>query len=400
MFRHKDYKQSFSRNRVWDFKTLFLFICNMLNKRSQTEIDTFFFKKHNLPEEFRVSTASAFSQCRNKMKYTAFKEVFEDLVSHYYQDYTTKKYYGFRLIGIDGTVLTIPRTEETIEEFGENVLSSSRTWVKAQVSFATDVLNNICLDAVIGAYKESEQKQAQSHFSKLSNNNLYLFDRGYFNRRFLKEVADTNNQFCFRLAKNACSELIAFIKSKSRDEINSIKVGEEQIKVRLTKVKLESGEDEYLLTSLFNQSLFTPNKLKKLYHLRWGIEEQFKDMKYALCIENFIGKKVNSIKQEFYANILTYNLSMMICKPMIDKKSNISKTKKYEYKANKRSILAKMKQCFIRLFSRLEYLPQIIKEMVSNLAKEAVPIRKGRKAPRSETMKIKPKPNNRTNSVI
>lgn len=185
----------------------------MLNKRTQTEIDTFFFKKHNLPEEFRASTTSAFSQCRNKMKYTAFKEIFENLVLHYYQDYATKKYYGYRLIGIDGTVLTIPRNKETIEEFGENVLSSSRTWVKAQVSFATDVINNICLDAVIGAYKESEQKQAQSHLSKLGGDNLYLFDRGYFNRRFLKEVADTNSHFCFRLSKNACSELITFITS-------------------------------------------------------------------------------------------------------------------------------------------------------------------------------------------
>ena len=173
----------------------------MLNKRTQSEIDTFFFEKHNIPKELRAVTSSAFTQCRDKMKYTAFEDVFQMLVSHFYQEFDFKTYYGYRLVAIDGTVLTVPRNEETIEEFGENCLSNHKTWLKAQASFATDVLNNICLDAEIGKYVESEQNMALSHTSRLGENNLYIFDRGYFNFDFFEKILKTKKPILFQISK-------------------------------------------------------------------------------------------------------------------------------------------------------------------------------------------------------
>ncbi len=82
-----------------------------------------------------------------------------------------------------------------------------------------------------------------------------------------------------------------FIKSGSEDEITNIKTKSGEIRVRITKIQLGKNEHEYLVSSLLNTSLFSVQKLKQLYHKRWGVEEQFKDMKQALLIENFIGKK-------------------------------------------------------------------------------------------------------------
>lgn len=362
----------------------------MLNKRTQTEIDLFFAKLYRTPEEIRQVTSSAFTQCRKKISSSAFSSTCWALVHFFYSNYNFKKYHGLRLIAIDGSVYTLPRTEELINEFGENVLSESRKWIKAQVSFAADVLNNICVDAAIGPYKESEGKQALVHLSKLGKNNLYIFDRGYFGRSFLGEVVKTDCQFCFRVQRNACREVIEFIKSNLTDTIAYIDVEGEKIKVRLTKIILDTGEEEYLVTSLFDTKIFTHSKLKALYHLRWGVEEQYKDMKYAICIENFIGKKLNSIKQEFFANILTYNLSMMSCKLLIDKASNKYK-KKYQYKTNKRAVLAKMKQCFVKLFWNMSKACEILDGIIKSVSKESVPIREGRKYPRGKTNKIKRK---------
>jgi hypothetical protein len=36
------------------------------------------------------------------------------------------------------------------------------------------------------------------------------------------------------------------------------------------KVKLSTGEDEILLTNLFDQEVYTLDDLKELYALRWG----------------------------------------------------------------------------------------------------------------------------------
>lgn len=362
----------------------------MLNKRVQTEIDIFFAKLYRTPEEIRQVTSSAFTQCRRKISYSAFSNACSALVNYYYSHYNFKKYNGFRLVAIDGSIFTLPKTEETIAEFGENVLSKSGKWIKAQVSFATDVLNNICVDAEIGPYKESEQNLALVHLSRLGTNNLYLFDRGYFCLKILKKVVQSECQFCFRVQRNACREIIQFIKSNLKDTTAYIDVEGELIKVRLSKILLESGEEEYLITSLFDKKKITLSKLKLLYNLRWGVEEQYKDMKYSISIENFIGKTPNSIKQEFYANILTYNLSMMSCKSLIDKESNKTK-KKYKYKTNKRAILAKVKQSFVKLFWDVEKVCQVLGSIVKSVTKESVPIRDGRKYARSKTIKAKRK---------
>jgi hypothetical protein len=40
--------------------------------------------------------------------------------------------------------------------------------------------------------------------------------------------------------------------------------------------------------------------LKELYHLRWGIETLFGVLKERLKIDNFTGKTVAAIKQDFF----------------------------------------------------------------------------------------------------
>ncbi len=367
-----------------------MYICSLLNKRTQTDIDSFFSKLYQIPEEVRKVTSSAFTQCREKIKYSAFAKASAALIHFFYSNFSYKKYHGYRLIAIDGSVYTLPNTAEIIKEFGKNVLSDNGKWIKAQVSFAADVLNNICADAVIGPYKQGEGEQAISMMDNLGKNNLYLFDRGYFGRVFLRNVVRTGCQFCFRVQKNACSEVIEFINSKRRNKVGYIEVEGEKIKVRFTKIRLDTGEDEYLVSSLLNNKKFTNADLKALYHLRWGVEEQYKDMKYAICVENFIGKKPNSIKQEFFANILTYNLSMMTCKPIIDKECNKVK-KKHKHKTNKRALLAKIKQCFVSLFFTAEDIYLTLKNIIKNVIKESVPIRMGRKYPRGVTKKAKTK---------
>lgn len=372
----------------------------MLNKRMQSEIDVFFSKLFSFPEECRSVSASAFTQCRDKISCTAFQEVQRMLVSYFYQNIQIKRFYGFKLIAIDGSIFTLPKTKETINEFGENVLSEHGKWIKAKVSFASDVLNNICVEACIGSYKSSEGNQAKQLINNMENDNLYLFDRGYFTWDFFQFVVQSGAAYCFRVKRNACKPVESFVNSRHNDCLVDLSISEGKIKtVRLVKIQLSSGEEEYLLTSLLDDNKFSRNKLKHLYHLRWGVEEQYKDIKHALSIENFTGKKVNSIKQEFFANILTYNLAMMMCKPIIDRVIK-KKNSRYKYKTNKRALLSKIKQCFISLFYQPQRLIQVVEQIVETVALESVPIRKGRKYERSKAYKAKIKFSRAYTSVI
>ena len=44
-----------------------------------------------------------------------------------------------------------------------------------------------------------------------------------------------------------------------------------------------------------------------MYHLRWGIETSFRELKYAVGLINFHAKKVDYIKQEIFARLTMYN---------------------------------------------------------------------------------------------
>ncbi|MCZ4696353.1 IS4 family transposase [Ancylomarina euxinus] len=345
---------------------------------------------YQLPEVVRQVSASAFCQCRDKIKYTAFQEIFHQLTDQFYCNYQHKRFHGYRVVAIDGSIYTVPKTKETVKEFGHNILSETGKWIKAQVSFATDVLNNICIDAIIGAYKENERVHAAQMLDNLGSDNLLLFDRGYYTFDLLRMVLLSENQCCFRLKKNACKAVMNFIKSDYQDIISVINIDGQDYKIRFTKLRLDTGEEEYLCSSLLDMNKFTPNIMKDIYKLRWGVEEQFKDMKHAISVENFVGKKVNSIKQEFFGNILTYNLAMMTCKPQIERLAN-SRTKKYKYAINKRALLGKIKQCYIMLFDKMGRAKETITELMVIVSKESAPIRRGRKFERSKTFKAKRK---------
>ena len=375
---------------------MFLFISQVISNRLQTEIDRYFAEIFKTEKPLRFASSASFSKARNKIDSAAFKDVSDKLVEKYYKQYSYQKFYGYRILAIDGSIYTIPATPETIEYFGNNVLSQSKEWVKARGSHMSDVINNVVVDHAVDAYKASEQSLAKQHLRKCNNEDILLFDRGYWGYDFMEQVYETGAKFCFRVSTAACKAVIDFIKNKEIDTDTIIKTKNYKITIRLTKIKLESGEIEYLLTNFTDRKAFPVSKLKKLYHLRWGVEEQYKDMKYALVIENFSGKKVNSVLQDIHAKILIYNLTMISCKSIVDQKVK-QRRRKHKYILNKRAALSKISEYFIQIIA---YGDRILNHIIQLLVNETVPIRPNRKRKRKPAHKIKPKPRRQYISVV
>ena len=86
--------------------------------------------------------------------------------------------------------------------------------------------------------------------------------------------------------------------------------------IRLVRVELDSGEIEVLVTSLLDSGRYRFQDFKRLYHHRWPIEEDYKTMKCWIELENFSGKTVHSIYQDFYAKIFSKNLTSILCFPV------------------------------------------------------------------------------------
>ena len=94
---------------------------------------------------------------------------------------------------------------------------------------------------------------------------------------------------------------------------------------------------------------------KELYHQRWSVETEFDRLKNIHEIENFSGRKEICIKQDFYAKILTYNMTMTLKQ---DRKRFmtriISKNKKRRYQINTSTALSLFKDILIVLLREKE----------------------------------------------
>lgn len=78
------------------------------------------------------------------------------------------------------------------------------------------------------------------------------------------------------------------------------------MKVRIVRIQLNTGEYETIATSL-DREKFPPERIKDLYHKRWGIETSFRELKYSIGVTNFHAKKQKSVLQEIFARLIMYN---------------------------------------------------------------------------------------------
>ena len=102
------------------------------------------------------------------------------------------------------------------------------------------------------------------------------------------------------------------------------------LKVRIVRFKISENTWETIATSL-PKDKFPPSVLKYLYHLRWGIETSFRELKYAIGVTNFHARKPDSVLQEIFARIVMYNFCERITMHVV---IDNDKGRKWQYQAN------------------------------------------------------------------
>jgi hypothetical protein len=146
---------------------------------------------------------------------------------------------------------------------------------------------------------------------------------------------------------------------------------------------LATGESEVLITSLIDRQKFPAQILGDLYHQRWPVEEDYKVMKSRIQIDNFSGKTVHSVYQDFYAKIYTKNFASILIQSVRGQIKAITAGRLYLYKANFTNVLAMTQHHIVVLFNRVHALlcDNVLK--VQNLIVRALnEIRPGRSKPR------------------
>lgn len=389
--------EDFTRTRSFTFKSLSLFIIYTLQSSIQRELDRFFKAYNNLELAVRFVTQSAFTQARSKIKHELFIELRNDVVEHFYSHYDYKKWHGFRLVAIDGSEIYLPKNQKTIDEFGEyttNLMKS--TVVLARSSKAYDVLNKITIDAELVNKRIGEHSLAIKHLNYCNNDDLILLDRGYPSFDLFKNILDSSCNFCARVPISNWKPAKELVESGENERLSFIMPGYyirkryemekttyEPIKCRFILIRLKSGQNEVLITSLLDMDKYPHSLFEKLYQLRWDVEESYKKDKHRLQLENFSGKSIVAINQDFHATMLMANITAILTFDIAKKKTRNSKSVRYNYQVNFTTALAKVKDAMALLFSG-KLLIKIIEELLNILSQNILPIRPDRSFPRNK----------------
>ena len=236
-------------------------------------------------------SASGYSQARYKLKHTAFIELNQvSIVETMYSDDQTLKFWGFRVLAVDGSKIALPDNQEVRDEFGtltwkngkEHEIEAERPYALASVLY--DVLNRIALDATLSKAKAYEVDLAIAHLAHTKTGDLLTMDRNYPSYRMLAELNQHKRDFVIRCSAASFAVARQMLKGEGADsqiatltpcaaQMSTIKkLGlPTSLKVRFVRVRLKTGEFEVLVTSLLDEFLYPTVDFLALYRLRWGI---------------------------------------------------------------------------------------------------------------------------------
>lgn len=391
----------FSRNRKINFKTCIGITMNSGGCTMSKELLDFFDFNVNTP------TVSAYTQQRAKILPEAFEYLFHAFMEENVQ--TKKLYEGYHLLACDGTNLSIaPNTNDPETLWKSNQLGATGNHLHLNALY--DVLNRTYIDAFVQTASEYHEHRACIRMMKRTSLDkvILIADRGYENYNIMAHAIEKGWKFLIRIKdvnsngiasglelpqKDVFDTDIHLILTRSQTKAKKqagykfmptvqtfdyLPIGSKEdypISLRIARFKIAGNSYETVITNL-DCFLFPIEKLKNLYHLRWGIETSFRELKYAIGLTSFHARKVDYIKQEIFARLILYNYCELITTYVVESTQRINKKNQVNFT--------------IAIYICREYLRRKRKlrppDVVKLIEKHILPVRPGRRDPR----KVKP----------
>ena len=393
---------------------------NFINRSISVEVSKFLSRFHFSGKEKDVSK-QAFSKARSKIKWEGFRYLNDEMIKQYYSDQDYIHYKNkYLVIATDGTTYELPYEEKLIAEFNEwDNGQTIQPICMAQGLKLYDVLNHMTIISNLEPYSAgqekgiSERESFEKSLAKLpqlidnqSHNVLFLGDKYYPSFYKLHQLPFLGYNFVFRCKANFCKEVKAFVDNKSNDAVLKIDLEYDRrkyqssakriddmpayLEVRCVKIKLANGDMEYLLTNV-NKEELNIQDLKELYGFRWNEETSFDTDKNKLEVENISSKTPNGVRQDFYAKVLTANITQLLISEaqMKLEEEQAQKNNKHTYQINRAVATGLVKDELPKLFLGQESAQVWYPRMVGKILRRREPVRKHRVYPKKRKHKLK-----------
>jgi hypothetical protein len=156
------------------------------------------------------------------------------------------------------------------------------------------------------------------------------------------------------------------------------------LSLRVVTLTLDDGTRETLLTTLRKPAEGPSHEFQGLSAKRWGSEGHYDVLKNILEIENFTGKSALSVRQDFYATVLTNNIRALIHWELQDEVNaeNQQSSRRYQYQLNRNLSVGRLKDQLITLVLNQGDLTAFYDNLKGQMKRNMLPIRPGRHFPR------------------
>lgn len=333
---------------------------------------------------YDIDTVSlpGFIKSRAKIKQEAFIELMRMMNKAYP---CNKTYKGYRLLAVDGSDLPISTDKNDYDTY-ENQGGIGSGYCTIHLNALYDILNHRYLDGVIQGRRSENEKLAMWTMAERYEGDkaIFIADRGYETFNNFEHLKRTGHKFLIRVKDiNSGTTLLKSFRLLPKQgefdkDVNIIFTNKQTKQIlshpekykpimtnqtfdfldkdhhfyeadyRVVRIRIESSDEEYesIITNL-DRDEFSINDIKELYKLRWDIEVSYRHLKYSVDLNALHSKRRDFIRQEIWARMIMFNISMIIIDYIQDKKLD-KKKRKLEYKVNISMAIYFIKQYMVK----------------------------------------------------
>ena len=328
---------------------------------------------HDLLDFFHLDpclpTSSAFIQQRAKILPKAFEMLFHSFTDSVVENLANGE---LSLLAVDGSDLQIAANPLDLDSYYPGT-DNQKHYNLLHINALYDLNMHLYTDALVQKSRLSTESGALTTMVDRSNisNALVIADRGYESFNNLAHIQEKGWKFLFRikdgnfgiasgldlpheqqfdvsinlsLTKRQTNETKKLCKDRNSYRIIPATVHFDylpgtsrkhdpvvfyNLSFRIVRFPISESSFETIITNL-PANLFPPDKIMRVYALRWGIETSFRDLKHTMALLHLHSKKVEFILQEIFAKLTMYNFCELITQSVVIHQSE----KKYAYKVN------------------------------------------------------------------
>lgn len=392
-------EKDFTRKRKLDFKEMLNILLSMGGNSLKLELMKYF------SYDAEAATCSAFVQQRRKI----LPEALELLFHRFTSSAVNPNYYdGYRMLAVDGSDLCIANNPNDTENYFP-ATENAKGYNLLHLNAMYDLCSRVYVDTIVQPGRKENEFQALTDMvdrSDIKEQTIVIVDRGYESYNVFEHIAKKGWNYVIRV-KDICSNGIASGLSLPNQETFDIEYstlltrlqtkeikahpekykfmpvnqkfdylpvgdkGNYPINFRVVRFAISENAYEVIITNLTEKE-FPVEKIKEIYHMRWGIETSFRELKYAIGLTNFHSKKAAYILQEIFARLTMYNFCEIITTHVVIQQ----KDRKYSYQVN---FTMAISICLHYFKCRDAISPPNVEALIQ---KNILPVRNGRKDPR------------------